>query len=94
MTIKTLTEMCKGPVYVEVNLHKSAYETVEEHIEEIKVSNGILPEKETLKKMVEADTIIEIQCYPDTPNAFYKTYHWDIDLAIEEMIKTVKEGRL
>lgn len=37
--------------------------------------------------MIETNTIVEIQWYPDTPVGFYSLFHYDFNLAVEEALK-------
>lgn len=39
------------------------------------------------KTMIDTDTIIDLQFYPDTPIGSYSVYHYDIDMAIDEALE-------
>lgn len=41
--------------------------------------------------MKDFDTIIEIHFYPDTPVGFYKIFHYDLDMAIDEALLILKD---
>lgn len=34
--------------------------------------------------MIETNTIVELQFYPDTPIGFYRVYYCDLDAALDE----------
>lgn len=36
-----------------------------------------------LNKMIELNTIVEVQCYPSTPVGFFTVFHYDVDEAIK-----------
>lgn len=80
-----LVSRCKATVHLVCNYHKSGYESVEQYLsyagcngEEAEI------EPEIKQKMIELDTIVNLQFYPDTPIGFYKVWHYDVDLAIKK----------
>tara|TARA_R110000851_G_scaffold80063_1_gene176345 strand:- start:556 stop:819 length:264 start_codon:yes stop_codon:yes gene_type:complete len=81
--MKKLQELIKNTkcsVTITVNNHRDYYETIEQYIDTKKrkyISNDIW------QKMIESDTCIELQVYPDTPIGFYVIYHYDIENAID-----------
>jgi len=75
-------------VSLEVNNHKGGYETVEEYLSSDWHQNSLEDtDIEVYDKMIELNTIIELQVYPENPVGFYKLYHWDleqiVDIALE-----------
>lgn len=88
-----LISKCKGPVYVDVNGHRGFYETVEQKWRNLCVLDEDL-EKETprdvVDKMIEADTIIEVHFYPETPVGFFHVFHWDLDQALTLALECLK----
>ena len=40
-------------------------------------------------KIIELNTIVELQFYPDSPIGFYKIYHYDIEMAVDDAIKII-----
>jgi hypothetical protein len=46
-------------------------------------------DKDVYEKMKELNTIIELQYYPDTPIGFYKVYHYDLQMAIDEALSSL-----
>ncbi len=91
--MKELITKCKASVTISVNEHRNCYETVREKFnsgpdadfrEEI--------DEDVFNKMVETDTIIEIQFYPNTPVGFYRVYHYDIEKAIDQALSILNES--
>lgn len=90
--IKELMSLCKASVTITINYHKDFYQSVGDYLGDGKNPfdtcrfNGA-----KMSKMEELDTIVYIQAYPSTPVGYYELYHYDIDLAIEEMIDIIKK---
>ena len=80
--------LAKCSVSIEVNGHRDYYETIDEYIREER--RGDIA-KDVWAKMLETDTCIEVQVYPDTPIGFYDVVHYDLDTAIDMMLKLMKE---
>lgn len=85
--LQELLSRCKCGVYLTVNQHRDYYETAEESLFEM---DGLeCPpeiEPETRKVMIEKDTIIILQFYPDTPIGSYDVYHYEIEKALDEAL--------
>lgn len=77
---------CKKSVEISINDHRNYYESVEEHLQEVK--QDIDPN--ILKKMIEKDTIVVIQAYPETSIGFFKVYHYDIEKACDIMLSNLE----
>jgi len=78
--LQDLIKKTKCSVSITVNNHRDYYETIEQYVqpeEKQDISNDIW------QKMIELDTCIELQFYPDTPVGFYKIYHYDIEKVID-----------
>jgi hypothetical protein len=94
--LKELLIICKASVSIQVNNHKDYYQTVADYIEDqSQLDEGLLKDigEENYAKMVETDTIVEIQAYPDTPVGSYLIYHYNIDMAIDQMLNIIKKQR-
>jgi (2Fe-2S) ferredoxin len=93
--LNQLLSRCKFGVYVEINAHRDYYQSVDEAIKE-KIANEIITpddlSEEIKQKMIELDTMIYLQFYPDTPNGFFKIRHYDFDLAIEAALKLLTDN--
>lgn len=86
--LKELLSRCKCGVFITVNQHRDYYQFVTQKLEEIDcLEDPPDISKEVRAKMIEADTIIEIQFYPDTPIGSYSVYHWDLDMALDEALE-------
>ena len=82
--LQGLIKKTKGSITLEINCHKDCYETVEQYLEGFphkKYINDV--EQEVYDKMVETDTVIELQVYPNNPIGFYKIYHYDLNKILE-----------
>mgnify|MGYP000091143788 CR=1 FL=1 len=87
--LQELLDKCNCGVYLTVNQHRNYYLSVDEHLNDMEIGSDDL-DQETRYKMVELNTIIEIQFYPDTPIGFYRVYHYDLDKAIDEALSCLK----
>lgn len=81
--LKELIKEAKCSVSITANNHRDYYETIEQYIkpeERKEISNDIW------LKMIELDTCIELQVYPNTPIGSFTIYHYDVDKAIEKAL--------
>ena len=69
---------------VDINDHRSCYQGVSEYIPEEDIEEI---SDEVFTKMIEKDTCIRLQVYPDTPIGFYVIYHYDFEKAIDQALK-------
>jgi len=94
--LKTLLSKCKCGVYLEVNKHRDSYESAAEILDDAEgyeCPPKIAPEVK--QRMIETDTIITLQFYPDTPIGFYEIWHYDLDMVLNEALKCLgNRGRL
>lgn len=90
--LKELLSKCKCGVFVIVNQHRDYYKTAEEALGELECLE-CPPEisQEIRLKMIELNTVIDIQFYPDTPNGSYSIYHYDLDAALDEALECLQE---
>ena len=90
--LKDLINRCKFGVFVSANEHRDYYETAEHHLEESK-SYELSPciSDDVRQIMIETDTIIKVQCYPETPVSFYLIWHYDLDTALDEALACLKQ---
>jgi hypothetical protein len=84
--LKELLSKCKCGVYLSVNQHRDYYETVEKYFED---EEEWLEEIDPLvyEKMKQENTIVELQVYPNTPIGFIRIYHYDVESAIDIVLK-------
>lgn len=85
--LAVLLSKCKCGVFLIVNAHRDYYETAEQSLKE-KDGYECPPEIEDVVRriMIETNTIIELQFYPDTPIGSYSIYHYDLDAALTEAL--------
>lgn len=89
--LNELITLCKCGIYIRINAHKDSYQTIDNYFN----SPSRIEDKEDIETtvydiMLKTNTIVEVQCYPDTPVGSYIIYHYDIDIAIDNMIATIK----
>lgn len=82
--LKELMARCKCGVYLTVNEHRDYYQTAAQALDE---AGGFeCPpqiEQEVKARMIDTDTIVRLQFYPDTPVGFYSIWHYDLDSALD-----------
>ena len=83
--LQRLIDRCKCSVNVEVNEHRNYYADAYEFLEK-RGSVECPPEIDTevWQRMIETDTIICCQFYPDTPIGSYDVYHYDLGKCLDE----------
>jgi hypothetical protein len=79
---------CKCGVHLFVNSHRDIYVDIKEELENME-SLGFEIEPDIRAKMIETDTLIDIQAYPETPIGFYKVLHYDLGAALDEMLQAL-----
>lgn len=77
-----LIKRCECGVYVTVNAHRDYYETVEQNLRE----RAHEIDADVLARMMETNTVVEVQFYPDTPIGSYSIYHFDLDAALDQAL--------
>ena len=82
--LKQLLANCKCGVFLTINEHRDYYDTAEDAINEAKTQE-CPPEIEpsVAERMIETNTVIRLQFYPDTPIGSYEIWHYDIDAALD-----------
>ena len=88
--LKTLIEKCANSVSVEVNQHRDFHQSVEEYFKDNSIMEDYLEDidVEVYKKMIELDTIVEIQFYPTNSVGFFKVFHYDLETALDIALET------
>jgi hypothetical protein len=86
--LKTLIERCKCGVYLTINDHRNIHQSVTDALFEY-ASEGFEIATEVQAEIVETDTLIDLQFYPDTPVGSYRVIHYDLDLALNEALKAL-----
>ncbi len=75
---------CKCGVYLTVNEHRDYYQTAAQALVEadrFECPPQIAPDVKA--QMIETNTIVRLQFYPDTPIGFYSIWHHDLDAALD-----------
>jgi hypothetical protein len=91
--LKKILEQCKYEVCLTVNRHRDYYQKAEQALEEL--DSAECPpeiEPEVRQGMIDKNTIIELQFYPDTSVGFYIVYHYDLDAALDEALEVLEQA--
>lgn len=78
--LKKLIDKSKCGVIITVNEHRNYYETIEENVSD---DDRKEIDIDIWNKMIEMDTCVRLQFYPDTPIGFYLIHHYDVEKAID-----------
>ena len=87
-----LTSLCKAGVYISVNEHRNIYQSAEEALENLSDDEPCC-DGDIWARIVETDTLVDVQVYPDTPIGFYKVIHYDLKTAISRVLAAIKADR-
>lgn len=86
--LKQLMARCKCGVYLTVNEHRDVYRTAADALEDLeRFAVNLAPDVRA--KIIEANTLIDLQFFPDTPGGSYKVLHYDLDAALDEALAAV-----
>lgn len=89
--LQELINKCKNSVTVQANDHRDYYMTIEDNIAEFGDGKEALEiDPEVYKTMIETDQYVSIQFYPRNATGFYKVYHYDVELALDECLKILE----
>lgn len=89
--LKEILRICKCGVFLVINEHRDYYQSVEEKLEELKCLECPPDIPDNVRdEMIERDTVIDLQVYPDTPIGSYSVYHYDLDKAMDEILKAIQ----
>lgn len=91
--LQELLSLCKCGISIDINSYRNSYESIQDTIKTIETRIEEPLEPEIFSGMIETQNVIEIDCYPFTPISSITIYHYDIDLAIEEMINAINEWK-
>ena len=91
--LRQLLSLCKCGVYLSVNEHRDYYQSAEDRLGELYEQRESPPDidHDIRKIMIESDTIIELQFYPETPIRFYTVWHYDLDVALTQALGCIDE---
>lgn len=89
--LKELLSRCKCGVFLTVNEHRDYYASAAERLDELALlecpPDIIEGHRE---RMVETNTVIELQFYPDTPIGSYSMVGADIDAVLDAALSTFR----
>ena len=87
--LEKIIKRCKCGVYITINQHRDFYENIQNYIEDYtNEDDRDNIEKEVMDNIINLDTFITLQFYPDTPNGFYLIHHYDLNKAIDMALET------
>ena len=82
--LKTLLARCKCGLFLTVNEHRDSYDSAEETLDDARGYECPPNISDDVRAvMIETDTIIRLQFYPDTPISSYEVWHHDLDAALD-----------
>jgi hypothetical protein len=88
---KEILSRCKCGVFLVVNEHRNYHQAAKKRLEELdclECPPDLAPY--VRKKMIELNTIVDLQFYPDTPVGSYSVYHYDLDAALDEALECLR----
>lgn len=93
-----IQQKCQCSVSIGINKYRDYYQSIQEGIDDInqilESCGGDLLSEEMASKMIEHNTIIDLQFYPDTPVGSYSIYHYDLEMALDKALEILKrDGR-
>ncbi len=89
--LKELLSRCKCGVFLTVNEHRDYYQSVAQRLADLSERECPPTYTDDVRDgMIKADTIIEVQFYPDTPIGSYVVLHHDLDAALDEALACLK----
>jgi hypothetical protein len=90
--LKSLIEQCKCGVYLTVNEHRDDRKTAQQWLDELE-ENISSPDIDPLVRlvMIETNTVIELQFYPNTPIGSYHIVHHDLDAALTMAMQCLEQ---
>jgi len=92
--LKELQRLCTNSITIMINDHKDVYDSAEKHMDQaFMMDKGLREEigEDVLSKIIATDTVIMVQAYPQSSVGFYHTYHYDLDMALDIIIKSITE---
>ena len=90
--LEQIMSKCKCSIYLDIDEHKSERYSAKRWLQEEQdqALAGQLPaEANVISEMIVRDTIIHLRCYQHTPIGFHWVYHYDLEMALKEMIKVL-----
>lgn len=87
--LQKLIDYCRGEISLSINSHKGEYLSVEDYLNTLIELDIVDPLEDLVysKEMIEKDTIIELQFYPDTSIGSYTIIHYDLEEAVDKALE-------
>lgn len=93
--LQRVLALCKHGVYLTVNEHRDVYESAAERLAEYDNAPDVAPDfldDVARAKMVETNTIVELQFYPESAGSFHHAIHHDLgellDWAYDQLVES------
>ncbi|QHT65498.1 hypothetical protein GXP67_01830 [Rhodocytophaga rosea] len=85
--LQKLFKLCKSGVFIEYNEHKLYNDTVAEFL--IGQEERGFIDTDTWDKMIERDTIVGIEFFPEASSDAHTVYHYDLEKALDKCLEIV-----
>lgn len=87
--LQKLIDHCKGEIALSINSHKGEYLSVTDYLNNLIELDIVDPLEDLVysKEMIERDSVIELQFYPDTPIGSYTVIHYDLEEAVDKALE-------
>ena len=89
--LKELISLCKCSIELHIDEHQH-HSSIYTYLNVINKLHINAPHT-IIDKCVELNTVIEIYVYPPDKSIGYSVMHYDIDMAIDEMIRLIKDNQ-
>lgn len=87
--LSLLLAKCQNSVFLHVNEHRGCHQSTADRVAELRLDHqGANIEEEVYAKMIEADTVVELQFYPRTSIGFYLIYDSSLESALDRALAT------
>ena len=90
--LELLMSRCHCGVYLHVNEHRDSYESAKDYLNQLECGEcppGI--DASLRQEMIDKDTILDLQFYPDTPVGSYSVYGWDLDTMLDHALGIINK---
>lgn len=81
--MEEIIKRCKCGVFLSVNEYRDYYDTITDAVKEHKERNLGDISSDLEARIIAADTLYELQFYPDTPVGFHVVYGTSLDEVVE-----------
>lgn len=89
--LEKLIRLCKCGISLTINEHRDYYITAAQKLLDLEqVESALEIEPDVRAKMIERDTIVVLQFYPDTPIGFFRILHYDFNAALDEGLNCLR----